>query len=196
MSQFLPDQFQTGTQPIGGPTPQDVTAAQAVFGAAAQYPQQIVDQLMPYITDALNVSGLQIPISQITGFSQGSGQYSFVGTVETTTSLTYTDLTTVGPQLTVTDGQYAIFHGSLMQCVSGGGSVATQSVSVNGVTPIDADGTATNAATMLIPGMIALFKTIATGANNTIKVQYKGNDAAKTFQFRNRWLFAIRLKAV
>jgi hypothetical protein len=134
-----------------------------------------------------------IPISQITGFSQGVGQYSFVGTVETTTSLTYTDLATVGPQMTVTDGNYIILHGSLMQAVSGAGSVATQSVSINGSTPADADGTATNAATVLIPGTMAVLKTIRTNASNTIKVQYKGNDNTKTFQFRNRWLLAFRI---
>lgn len=143
-----------------------------------------------WMVDRVAVSGLNLPIGQIIGFSQFTVQSDFIETNESTTSLPYTDLATVGPTLTgIPDGQYILGFGAQTGVVT---DSASMSVSVNGAAASDADS-ATMGTSGAIGGNIVRFisSTMSTGGNNTVTAKYKTNNGT-TIPFMRRWLIALK----
>lgn len=133
-----------------------------------------------------------IPVTQILGFSQFTAQADRVSNTasESTVSTTYTDLATVGPRLTgLPDGKYLVVFGAGAQ-TSVAGIGAVMSISVNGATPVDADGATVQSAS-IAGGTSAVLKTLSSGGNNTLSVQYR-IDGAATGGWLLRWLIALR----
>lgn len=133
-------------------------------------------------------AGLAITISQIVGFQQFAAQVATsILTSETTTSTSYTDLATPGPQLTtLPDGRYVLLFGAFAS--NSGTGVSVFSPTINNAAAVDADQGG-------MSGTQGLYSTRATTATlasgtNTVKLQYKVNSGTGTFL--NRWLIALR----
>lgn len=143
-----------------------------------------------WMVDRVAVSGLNLPIGQIIGFSQFTVQSDFVITSESTASLVYTNLATVGPTLTgIPDGQYLLAFGAQTSVTN---DTASMSVSVNGVAASDNDS-ATIGTTGAVGGNIVRFisSTLSTGGNNSVTVKYRTNNGT-VVPFLRRWLIALK----
>jgi hypothetical protein len=140
----------------------------------------------------------QIPVSQISGFTQFTAKSATVFDASSTTSFTYVDLSPSGPTLTgVADGSYIFWFGCTIE--EDANVQGLMSLSFNGSTPFDFDGiyayvegTAGDAVVMSISR--ALSRSIANGGNNTIQAKYKST-VGGTVNFMRRWLIALRVGA-
>lgn len=137
-----------------------------------------------------------LPISQVQGFTQFVAQSDKIldGTNATTTSTTYTDLSTVGPQLTgLAAGQYLFFYGFTGGGTTGG-LITYASLSFNGGSPSASDfaevfsGPGPSVGSYSVMGLTP--KTL-TGSNNTVKMQYKTSGG--TSSYANCWLTSLRV---
>lgn len=157
------------------------------FGDPTIFPAIFRSWLVAYI----EANPPLLPISQITGFSQFTAKYATVQSVtgENTTSTTYTNLTTTGPELTgLPDGLYLVLHGCVSH-TSVAGSQARQSISVNGVTAVDDDATQCGVANNQSV-MTAVIKTLDAG-DNTILCKYRCEGGAAG-EFSYRFLIALK----
>jgi hypothetical protein len=129
-----------------------------------------------------------IPITQIIGFSQFAAQVAIVQTLESTTSTTYTDLSTVGPELTgLPDGQYVVVVSAAG--LNSGAVDGWMSYSVNGGTAVDSTGSRSSG-TSLAGVIMFSTPTLKNNGNNSIVAKYRTSGG--TSQFTNRCLFALR----
>jgi hypothetical protein len=150
------------------------------------FPEEYKGWLPEWITQA----GIDVPISQIVGFSGFTAQAATpVATQESSSSTTYTDLATVGPQITgLPDGQYLLLFGLTM---ANGASTSYAGVKINSTDPADAD--AIQITTTSAYGMAkAVVGTLDGGGNNTVKLVYRSSTAVSA-QFALRWLVALKV---
>lgn len=148
-----------------------------LIGKPIFFPQEFKNWLMDYV--AVNIP--LIPYGQILGARQNTGRSGVSITAsESTASTSYTDLATVGPQLTnIADGTYLIMYG--VRCR------ARASISINGAAASDDDSIwgeeASPAATRM--------KIVSLSNNNanTVKMVYESGT------FSHRWLSIMRLGA-
>lgn len=200
MSEFLPENFsqmdaQTGVASIAPATPEvtqgDIALMQRVLAAAAKSPNLIPSDFMAYMFDWIQTQRLNIPISQVFGFSQFTAQPADnVDTSESTSSTAYADLATVGPKLDgLSGGRYVILFGAAH---TSNPNAATQymSIQINSTAAIDSDAGETQTSGGNAGGTTrAVLKTLTDGAN-TITAKYKTTSGTATFQYR--WMFALR----
>lgn len=114
---------------------------------------------------------------------------AYVGTQESTTSTSYTDLTTTGPSVTVTTGTIAIVAFSASQSNITADSACLSSVGVSGassVLPSDTwciltDGVA--AGNFVRYGMTHVFSGLVPGSN-TFTMKYRAGSSTARFQYR------------
>lgn len=164
------------------------------------FPEDLPPKFKSYLIDFIAVNLPQIPISQIVGISTLetrilgaiSAQLNKTSASESTASTSYTNLTTVGPTLTVRDGIYAVFHGSSMQSHAVGfpARTAYMTMEINGSNQGDGEA-ATVSSDSMVTGFTINLETL-TLATNTITAKYKvsGGDGAT---FASRFLFALRI---
>lgn len=143
--------------------------------------------------------GINVPVSQIPGFSQFGARLATVLSTagETTTSNTYVDLATAGPEITeLSNGKYMLVYGAQAHntTATGGGII---SVSVNGGAASDDNLAATypDASAAWPTGSSSIVRaTLAdlVDGNNTVTMKYRRGNATGTAGFANRWLVAIR----
>jgi hypothetical protein len=148
------------------------------------FPEEYKGWLPEWITQA----GIDVPISQVIGFSQFQAQPAAnVLTSETTASTSYTDLATVGPSLSeLADGQYLLMYGCFSS--NSGSDLSVYAPSVNGAAAADADQggqVATGSYTMR-----AVTKDLTAGGNNSVVLKYKVGGGTGTFI--NRWMLALK----
>lgn len=138
----------------------------------------------------IEVSGIQIPISQVPGYQQTTAKAARVstGSRETTSSTTPTALSTAGPTVTeLPAGQYAVVFGCDFFSTAGAG--ALMGVKVNSTEPTATDAILTGT-TVVVPGAAGLLVTL-TADNNTLEGRY-WVAAADTGSFNRRFLIALR----
>jgi hypothetical protein len=125
-----------------------------------------------WLPEWIGQSGIDIPISQVIGFSQFTAQTAArIITSEGRTSSTYGDLATVGPTLTdLPDGQYLVLFGT-------GAAVTT--VATTAVMNVQINST-------------VLAATLNNSGVNTLTAKYRSGDNATNSQFLNRWLIALK----
>lgn len=203
MSMFLPEQPQSQQQTSAfdpAPTPDasgDVALMQRVFEAAAKNPNQIPPDFLPYVMDWLQTQRLSIPIGQVFGFqqflsTQVTVYISNLTVTETTTSGAYTDLTTVGPEITaLPDGKYIVLV-CAAAFVSGSATDGWMSYSANGDAANDGRGSRCATVNALSGIVMVSTVTLNNGGNNDLKAKYKSSDGATSALFTNRCLLAIR----
>ncbi len=156
----------------------------------------IITSIFDFSTDALGQLRLYfeqnppaIPITSILGFTQFTASSSTVVTSESTTSTSYTDLTTTGPEVTgLSDGQYIVFFGANSSNNTAGAS-ALVSVSINGAAASDNDF-AGMAGTDQMSVCKAVPKTLSAGGNNSVRLKYRAG--SNTASFARRWLVVLR----
>lgn len=161
--------------------------------------QSFPQEFWSAIINKVALDGLLIPRSQIQGWSQFSANAAQVTTGESTASTSYTNLATVGPELTgLSSGTYLILFGALVHATANAWTGAC-SVSINGAAAVDADGFAAGwvvsegaaVENLSIPSMRAVVKTLDE-SNNTVTMKYRlVADSAPTFE--NRWLVALKV---
>ena len=172
------------------PTERDIEDMQRVLVAVAKRPTLVPEGFWAQLIDQIQVSNLQIPVGQIFGFSQTPPQANKVETLQATTSTSYTDLTTVGPELTgLPDGQYLVMYGAWAD-LSATGPTMYLSPSYNSATPSD-DDAAINSSDLTQSIQMTMTKTLTNGGNNSIRVQYRTTGGTATYI--HRWLVAWRV---
>ena len=135
-----------------------------------------------YLAARIAMEGIQIPVSQLSGFTGFTAQVAVIATDEGTSSLTYTDLATVGPQLSgLPGGQYLLIYGATMR-ETGAENAISVSLQVNSTTAEDSDRA-------LKTGLLDQSVSRATtkelsSSNNTITLKYRvdggtGNASAR-----------------
>ncbi len=145
-----------------------------------------------WLKDKLVIDGLEVPISQVTGFSGFTFQTAEVGDSEATTSTSYTDLTTPGPQLTgLPDGSYAIFYGCTVSAAAG--ELAFSSISINGAAASANDEilATLHAASYFFTPTRLVTKTLTGGGGNSIRMKYRTNGGVSV-TFQRRWLSVVK----
>lgn len=204
MTQPVQTSKQTGAQPLQLPGSSDVQVTDwfaSQLWAALQNPLLYIPKVFEtWMSDRVAVAGLDIPISQIVGFTQftatDSGFDSTIG-AESTTSTTYVDLTTSGPKISgLADGSYLILFGCQPQNATTGDS-AVMSLSINGAAASDDYVLSANAVTSAAyPAGAAscaraVAKTLLNGGNNTVTAKYR-SVLGGTATFGRRWMIALK----
>ena len=150
---------------------------------------EALGQLKLYLEQA----GLAIGINQIVGFQQFTARYANVDTSEATTSTTFTDLATVGPELTnLARGKYVVLYGvQALPSVTSPAIASVTTTSAGVVTAaVDADSLVLGALNSQQTTTRALTKTFTTD-NSSIKVQYRSLDASSV-SYQRRWIIVLR----
>lgn len=192
---------------LPGLTPEELDVLRKVFSSPLDVPQEWKAWLVSW----LEANPPVLPISQIIGYTDFTDQIAAsrdaaiaaataaqvtatVATVlsaQNTTSATYTDMTTAGPEITgLVDGQYIIFHGcSLVTSIANAESY--QSISVNGAAASDND-----AVTAGVTSRASVFTAVsvtlnAGGTSNSVKCVYRV-DGGATLTAAKRKLIAAK----
>jgi hypothetical protein len=152
---------------------------------------QIPGEFQTWMIDRITLSGLQIPITQIQGFSQFTATpATSVTTAETTSSTSYTDLATAGPSLTgLSDGSYLVLYSAVVDISSGAGPVFA-SPKINATEADDVDALETAVLSRMTLTGFAL-KSLSNSGNNTVTMRYKVTGAT-TGRWRNRRLSVLK----
>lgn len=130
-----------------------------------------------FVTTGANSIAQRIPASDV------------VGSTQTTTSTTYVDLATIGPQVTVTTGGSALVMFGGFVTVDTAGARALMGYAVSGSTTVaatDANALAHDVSSTgrIIGATRTIMQTVAAGSN-TFKCQYKVGGGTGTFAQRN-----------
>ena len=158
--------------------------------------QSIPKEFETWLVDRIAVLLPLIPIGQIVGFTQFTLQTATpVGTsLQTTTSTTYTNLSSSGPELTgLPNGRYALFFGALSN-VTSAGHVAYMAPSVNGSTPSDDESAQSAVVSTAAAGVSRMVEVVLDGdGNNTVTMKYRSSIGSSSAGFNYRWLSALRI---
>lgn len=165
---------------------QELDLLRRLFGNPLRFPKEYKTWLADYL--ALNIP--DIPVSQLIGFTGFTVQVATrVNTSETTTSATFTDLATTGPQLTgLPDGQY--MFAAATSILSSTNQDTFAGVKINSTDPADADCAALIGASGALLTVTFVSATLDAGGNNTAKVVYR--TAGGTATFARRQLIGLR----
>lgn len=165
-------------------------APNTILTSIYQCSPEFLSQLKLWIEQA----GIAIPVNQLVGFSGFQAQQAAVNTSEGTTSLTYTDLATVGPSLTgLRPGSYVFLYGAQ---ATGGASADTQwmALNIDGTAPSDSEAYIAAINGQIDQGAMVVTKTLANTNQNgaTVKAQYRVSGGANTQFWNRRWLVALK----
>jgi hypothetical protein len=193
MSMFLPDAKPQERESAKGPEAYLSPDERKALQRSLSFPEDLPPKFKSWLIDFMAVNIPQIPISQIVGFSQFTATPVIVAPSEATTSMTYVNLATTGPEITgLGKGQYIFFVSC--QVVKGAvndGGLA--SLSYNASTPADTDSVI-----LFSDSSIAQNTTISRGlqktltaANNIVTMKYRTING-NSISFANRSLITLR----
>lgn len=158
------------------------------------HPEEFPPEFRNWILNYLGQNIPPLPVEHFQGYKVLLVREAApVVTAQSTTSATYVDLATVGPELTkLPDGRYIVFFGCNVDSDLAGdwGKI---SLSINGAAPSDAHELFVDPIPDAeIPGInVVETDPISNNNNNSIKMQYKSAGAPGT-QFSLRWMIAVR----
>lgn len=191
MSQPVPD---TSTPGLAQPGSQQTQAPdwfiRYLRAALADPLFSIPKTFETWMADRVAVAGFDVPIGQIVGFSRYTAQAAdLIVAEESTTSTTFGDLTTPGPELTgLPDGNYLFLYGAAASGSVGGGAAA-MSIQVN-ADAVALNDAAASQAPEFVSTAIAVVKPL-TENNNTVTAKYLSSNG-DSVSFLRRWLIALR----
>lgn len=139
----------------------------------------------------------QIPIYQLQGFQQFSATSATILTGESTTSGTYTNLATTGPEITgLSKGKYLIFFGA-GACNTGNtlGWQAAMSLSINSAAASENDRCMAAHQASSSAGTVSISRTVEktlSQESNTVTCKYRLAFGGTAF-FEYRWLIVQRI---
>lgn len=164
-----------------------MTAVAGAVFTAAQFNQFVRDNMLECPAAKATTPGAHFAVSDTNQVSERIGARAEVLTSETTTSTSYTDLTTVGPSVTVTTGPCALvyIHGSIQN--SGTGSTR-MAYAVSGASTIAEQdnrgiGSGGDSAVFTIQSAVHFHDNLTPGSN-TFKAVYRVASGTGTFLSR------------
>lgn len=178
-------------------TPMTATANSAF--TAAQFNTHVRDNLLETAPAKASVTGRLIVTTGANSIAERECKQHTVNTSQTTTSSSFTDLSTVGPTVTVTTGTKAICWASAQMANSLANVVTQMSVAVSGASSISADNTrdlyndglgAGNANRASVAIMFDDSDGLTAGSN-TFTMKYRVNTGTGTFYDRNLIVMAL-----
>jgi hypothetical protein len=150
------------------------------------------DRLLGYIAERLAMGLLNIPLNQIAGFTSFKPYIATrVDTAQTTSSTSYTNLSTVGPELAgLPDGTYFVVYGASISTDTGDNGY--YSPKINSTEAVDGNAVFKSASprTEITGTLDAVIR--GTDNDNTITMRYRVANGAAVATFQFRWLYAIR----
>lgn len=168
--------------------------ANATF-TAAQFNLYVRDNLLETSPAKATTAGRIFVTSGVNSIAEREITADTVSTSQTTTSATYTDLTTVGPQKTVATGVLALVFWSANTTNSVAQEASLMSVAVSGATTIaGSDGYALCVRGPISPQTQSAcqFRAFAlTPGNNTFTAKYRANGGTATFTERRMTVIAL-----
>ena len=159
-----------------------------VVNSLSDFSQTALAELKAYFEQV----GLAIPVNQLTGFSQFTAQQSNVITDESTSSATFVDLATVGPQLTkLPAGKYLFIFGALCG-TSAAAAIDHIGISFSGAAVAAGESIDVSTSTDIEWGVYCVLHTFtdANAINNTATMKY--STSTGTADFRERWLIGLK----
>jgi hypothetical protein len=171
-----------------------MTAVASSVFTAAQFNTFLRDNLNETAPAKASTAGAHFAVSGTNEISERISETASILVAETTTSTTFTDLTTVGPSVTVDTGPAALvaIHGSVENTGAGSSRMAYD---VSGASTIAAAdnrgiGVAGVAGTVLIASGVALHFDLTPGSN-TFTAKYRVASGTGTFQSRRITVFPL-----
>lgn len=174
-------------------SPEERELQRRLFASVATLPEEF----KAWVPQHQAVNGLPIPASQVLGSSSlGVSVATSVDTLQTTTSASYTNLATTGPQITgLRNGLYVVLFGCQIN-VPNANETARATVKVNSAAASDTynvllgQDAASGAALAISTSRTAVLE-LTDGNNNTLLMQYRGTNGGSV-GFSLRWMIAIR----
>lgn len=176
---------------------QEAELARRILGNPAYFPEAFKSWVVQYMA----VNQQLIPKSLIQGSLFGSSNVAEVATQESTSSASYTNLSTTGPQLTgLADGTYLLLFGAVVYDVANE-FAGLMSLSYNGSTATDADSLLVSYSVsegaaverLGVSASRAVLKSLANDNNNTVTAKYKSDSGGGSVDFYYRWLIALKV---
>ncbi len=167
---------------------------EAILGDPTIFP----DTFKNWLPNYLGVNPPDINIDQVNGYQENSATAGqTINLLETTTAISYTNLTTPGPLINgFTDGNYIVTYGCAAM-ISSVNTRARANVSINGMPP---DDTVTpQIYTSVASGMVGISaQTVlrfSAGLGNTIRLMYAvgSTGSGQTASFDKRYLSIVRV---
>lgn len=167
-----------------------MTAVAGVVWTSAQFNAHVRDNLLETMPGKATAANRIFVSNGLNSIAERVPSTHIVADSESTSSITYTDLSTLGPTVTVTTGTAAIvWFGGRMQHSSSTGETS-MSVAVTGVSNVAANdnwralqsGVAANNQNRF---MVCHMFTGLTAGSNIFTVKYKTNDTSATYQDRD-----------
>ncbi len=175
-----------------------MTASSGAVFTAAQFNTNVRDNLNQTSASLVTQAGQIIVSTAANALAARTVTQAYVATAENTTSTSYTDLTTVGPQVTVTCAAQAIV-GISTNVGASLGFAALMSFAVSGASTVAASnstcigpwGGAVNGMTWRLGGIFLV--TGLTAGSNTFTAKYFSGNATSTASYGDRRIFVIPL---
>lgn len=168
-----------------------MTAVAGSVFTAAQFNAHIRDNLNECPAAKATTPGGYFTVSDSNQVAQRTYADAIVETSEATTSTSYTDLATAGPQVTVTSGPNLIIHTTADLVCNTAGQTARTTFNVSGATSItESDIRALkNTSTTNLRATVTTVMTVTPGVN-TVKMLYR-TSGTSTATFANRRLIVL-----
>lgn len=172
-----------------------LTAVSNAILTAAQWNATVRDNLLETAPAKATTSGRIFVATGANSIAQRQVAQGQVLTQQTTASTSYTDLTTVGPSVTVTTGTLAHVSIQCQMFNSGSSSSNWSSYAISGATTDASDdqraiSCEAAAATQAFRFGASLLQTVTAGSN-TFKQQYRVGSGTGTFDDRNIIVWAL-----
>jgi hypothetical protein len=171
-----------------------MTAVASSVFTAAQFNTFLRDNLNETAPAKATTAGAHFAVSDTNEISERISETAKVLVAETTTSTSFTDLTTVGPSVTVDTGPAALvaIHGSVENTGAGSSRMAYD---VSGASSIAAEdnrgiGVAGVAGVVAVMSSVAFHTDLTPGAN-TFTAKYRVASGTGTFQSRRIVVFPL-----
>lgn len=170
--------------------------ANAVF-TAAQFNVHVRDNLLETAPAKATTAGSIFVGNGTNDIAERIPSHAYVDTGQSTTSTSFTDLTTVGPAVTVTTGTKAIVTiTSNMSNAAGGATFSVASAAVSGASTIAAAHSPfsiSNNQTAFTNGSRTAIFTGLTAGSNTFTMKYATTNGANAATFEKRGITVIPL---
>jgi hypothetical protein len=171
-----------------------MTAVSNSVFTAAQFNTFIRDNLNETAPAKASTSGAHFAVSGTNEISERISTTTNLLIAETTTSTSYTDLTTIGPAVTVETGPMALVlvHGSIENTGAGSSRMAYEVTGDSSIAPADNRGIGTFgvAGVGIVASGVALHDDLTPGTN-TFTAKYRVASGTGTFQSRRIVVFPL-----
>lgn len=163
---------------------------------AAQWNASVRDNLLETAPAKATVAGRVIVTSASNAIAERQVTQSNIVTSQSTSSTSFTDLTTVGPSVTVTTGTSALVWFAAQMQNSGTNAVTQCAVAISGATTQSPDATTDlyidglGAGQAIRASTVHLFTGLTPGSN-TFKLQYRVGSGTGTFYDRSIGVLAL-----